>query len=92
MADSSPAEKQTLRCPACRALQKRQSQCRRCGADLSLLVRAHDRLIFLQYRYQQSLQTGETEQSDLLLAEIRELHPRTAQEIEQPEENPSTGK
>ena len=86
MLDSSPVEKQSLRCPACRALQQRQDQCRRCRADLSLVVRAYDRLLFLQHRYQQSLQLGEAKQSARLLAEIRQLHPQTAQAMEQPQQ------
>jgi hypothetical protein len=48
-----------------------------------LLVRAYDRLVFLQHRYQQSVDAGETEQAADLMAQIRWLHPKTAEEIEQ---------
>ncbi|MCO6453937.1 MAG: hypothetical protein J5I93_01370 [Pirellulaceae bacterium] len=51
MADTSGPEdnEQRLRCPACRAAQPWQDCCRRCQADLSLLVRA------LRYRRDQWL-------------------------------------
>lgn len=91
MSVSSPAEEQRRRCPACRAMQRRQFQCRRCGADLSLLARAYDRLLFLKNRYQQSLQAGEAMQSAYLLTEIRGLHPKTAQELEQAEGGKTRG-
>lgn len=37
-----------FQCPACRARQSLQNECRRCSADLSLLVAAHHRITFLQ--------------------------------------------
>jgi hypothetical protein len=86
MPNSSLAEQQRLRCPACRASQHWQDRCRRCNADLSLLVRAHRRLLCLRRRYRQALLTGETGQAARLLAEIRQLHPKTAHEMEQAEQ------
>jgi len=37
----------SFRCPVCRARQALQEDCRRCGADLRLVVRAHRRLAYL---------------------------------------------
>jgi len=44
---SDESQNPEFRCPACRARQPRQNQCRRCGADLSLLVRIHNRIDYL---------------------------------------------
>ena len=44
--DNSPAELK-FQCPACRAKQPLQNSCRRCGADLGLLAKAHRRVAWL---------------------------------------------
>lgn len=38
----------SLRCPVCRAVQPFNEQCRRCRADLSLVVAARRRLNFVR--------------------------------------------
>lgn len=83
MPDPSFTTNARIRCPACRASQKRQDQCRRCGADLRLLVRIRQHLDWLQHRYLQSLQTNHPWQAAALLAEIRQIDPTTARRIEQ---------
>ncbi|QDV40721.1 hypothetical protein Enr13x_05570 [Stieleria neptunia] len=43
-----------FRCPACRAKQPLQPVCRRCDADLSLLVRATEHVAALIARHEQA--------------------------------------
>ncbi|MCS7467425.1 hypothetical protein NZK35_12290 [Stieleria sp. ICT_E10.1] len=43
-----------LRCPACRAKQPLQPVCRRCDADLKLLVRALEHVAALVARHEQA--------------------------------------
>ncbi|WP_182864600.1 hypothetical protein [Stieleria mannarensis] len=43
-----------FRCPACRAKQPLQPVCRRCEADLQLLVRAIEHSAALAARYEQA--------------------------------------
>ena len=43
-----------FQCPACRARQSFQSECRRCGADLSLIVAARRRIAFIQEQLKQA--------------------------------------
>lgn len=42
--DASPR----FQCPVCRARQELQNECRRCGADLSLVVAARRRIGLIQ--------------------------------------------
>jgi hypothetical protein len=67
-----------LNCPVCRAKQAYQRECRRCGADLSLWIKALRSLHFAQ---QQVLQTGnqvESQRNDALNY-LRWLSPNAAQ-------------
>ena len=45
--DISSKAESNFRCPVCRAGQTLQNKCRRCKADLSLVVLAHQRVNFL---------------------------------------------
>ena len=56
MSDSDDHE---LRCPVCRAAQTPRPQCRRCGADLGLLVRALDAIRKTQQQLEQACQSGD---------------------------------
>jgi hypothetical protein len=42
------SDEPSFRCPVCRASQDLRDVCRRCQADLSLVVRAHRRLAWLR--------------------------------------------
>ena len=67
-----------LTCPVCRAKQGYQSACRRCGADLSLLIIALQSVQAAQQYIEQSLLTGEPH-IDAALAYLRWLSPSAAQ-------------
>jgi primosomal protein N' len=49
-----------FQCPACRARQALQDQCRRCGADLKLLARAKRHLTTLVNDLQSAIAQGDT--------------------------------
>jgi hypothetical protein len=55
---SEPADSE-LRCPVCRAAQTPQPQCRRCGADLALLVHALDAIRDAQQQLEQARRSGD---------------------------------
>lgn len=81
MADTSGPDdgEQRLRCPACRAGQPWQDSCRRCQADLSLLVRA------LRYRRDQwqacraALAAGDLPAARRSARQLLLLHPGPAE-------------
>ena len=52
-----------LKCPVCRARQKRQAECRRCGADLSLYVKALGSAELAQHQRQQARLSGDDERA-----------------------------
>ncbi|WP_010582037.1 hypothetical protein [Schlesneria paludicola] len=65
-----------FRCPVCRAAQTLRETCRRCQADLSLVVRAHRRLAYLkQQQRAQALARGDGQCDPQLAAELRWLAP-----------------
>ncbi len=66
-----------LTCPVCRAKQVYQSACRRCDADLSLLIKALRSLQAAQQHIEQSLLAGEPH-IDAALAYLRWLSPSAA--------------
>jgi len=47
-----------FRCPVCRARQPLQNSCRRCSADLSLVVTVRNRIGFVLSQLKQSLKTS----------------------------------
>lgn len=69
-----------LTCPICRAKQMYQSECRRCGADLSLFMKALRSVQAAQQHVEQSLLAGELH-VDVALAYLRWLSPSAAQVV-----------
>jgi hypothetical protein len=65
----------TFRCPVCRASQTLREECRRCQADLSLVVRARRRLSHLIMRRGEARSAGDDERSRQIDAELRWLAP-----------------
>ncbi|HEY4261803.1 MAG TPA: hypothetical protein VGM98_16650, partial [Schlesneria sp.] len=64
-----------FRCPVCRAAQTLREICRRCQADLSLVVRARRRLAYLRQQQEQALSAGDDRRVQQLVAELRWLAP-----------------
>jgi hypothetical protein len=76
MSDDVMADEPSFRCPACRARQPLREECRRCQADLSLMVRAHRRVHYLMCQQQQARATGDQQLDQGLAAELQLLAPR----------------
>jgi hypothetical protein len=64
-----------FRCPVCRAAQTLRETCRRCQADLSLVVRAHRRLAHLESLLANAEARGDAEQAKQIQSELRWLVP-----------------
>lgn len=64
-----------FRCPVCRAAQTLREVCRRCQADLSLVVRAHHRLAYLQEQRAHARASGDQERERQVAAELHWLAP-----------------
>lgn len=69
-----------LACPVCRAKQAYQTECRRCGADLSLLIKTLRSLQATQQHVDQSLLAGDPH-VEVALAYLRWLSPSRAQAV-----------
>jgi hypothetical protein len=69
-----------LNCPVCRAKQTSQSECRRCGADLSLLIKALRSVQAAQRQVEQAQRRGDADFEDAL-AYLRWLSPAAARAI-----------
>ena len=69
-----------LTCPVCRAKQAYQSECRRCGADLSLLIKTLRSVQAAKLHVEQSLLAGDPH-VDVALAYLRWLTPSRAQPV-----------
>lgn len=80
MSDSTGERR--LRCPACRAGQAWRAGCRRCGADLRLLVRALTRVAELEQQYHICVEDRRVEQAAKVIEELRALDPQRARELE----------
>lgn len=65
-----------FRCPACRAKQVPQVQCRRCGADLTLLVRAVAYVNRLRRQLADAIERGDERTEQITRAELRRIAPR----------------
>ena len=66
-----------FRCPVCRAAQILQDTCRRCQADLRLVVGAHRRWAYLQQQQQRTeTAPADDEYQERIAAELRWLAPR----------------
>lgn len=66
----------SFRCPVCRARQTLRDECRRCEADLRLVVRAHLRVAFLVAQRQQARTGGDRLNEQTIAAELELLAPR----------------
>ena len=64
-----------FRCPVCRARQALTDACRRCQADLRLVVRAHRRVAHLMSQQRQARVDGDRLLEQSLAAELRLLAP-----------------
>ncbi len=64
-----------FRCPVCRARQPLNQTCRRCQADLSLVVRSHRRLNYLIAQRDEARANGNREREETITEEIRWLLP-----------------
>ncbi len=64
-----------LRCPVCRALQPLQETCRRCAADLQLVILAHSRVTYLKNQLIQARTREDTKREQQLLTELHWLKP-----------------
>jgi len=64
-----------FRCPVCRAPQTLRACCRRCQADLALVVRAYRRVEFLKRQHELAQARSDHEQAADVLAELRWLKP-----------------
>jgi hypothetical protein len=64
-----------FRCPVCRASQTLRETCRRCHADLTLVVRAHRRLEYVNRQHARALAGGQSDRARLLAKEQRWLAP-----------------
>ncbi len=71
----SMSDEPSFRCPVCRATQTLRETCRRCQADLSLVVRAHRRLAYLKHLHAQTLANSDLESAEQFVAELRWLAP-----------------
>ncbi len=71
MSDDPP-----FRCPVCRASQSLSDTCRRCRADLKLVVSAYRRLAYIQRERDAVRSAGDNERERLILAELQWLSPR----------------
>lgn len=65
----------TFRCPVCRASQTLRETCRRCQADLSLIVRAHRRMEYVRRLQADSVAHGDLTQAQRCRAELQWLAP-----------------
>jgi hypothetical protein len=64
-----------FRCPVCRAAQPLQETCRRCQADLRLVVRVQRRLAYVEQQRAAALASGDEALHQQLAAELRWLAP-----------------
>jgi hypothetical protein len=65
-----------FQCPVCRAKQTLAGSCRRCKADLRLVMRAYRRLEYLRLQQERALADGDPQRAQVIAAEIRWLAPR----------------
>ena len=66
-----------FQCPVCRAKQALTATCRRCRADLSLVVKVQGRIAYLLDQCELACQHGDERAFSRLTAELRWLAPAT---------------
>lgn len=64
-----------FRCPVCRAAQTLRETCRRCQADLRLVVRAYARLDYVERQHAEAVSRGDVASERSLANELRWLAP-----------------
>lgn len=64
-----------FRCPVCRATQTLRETCRRCQADLRLVVRAHLRLGYVKRQQAEAILRGDSVRQQIIAGELRWLAP-----------------
>ena len=64
-----------FRCPVCKARQTLQPECRRCHADLSLVVKAHQRADHLYAALKEARQERDFSRQHQLTKELRLFAP-----------------
>lgn len=67
-----------FRCPVCRARQTLRDTCRRCQADLRLVVGVHRHIAYLKREREQARQIADGRRERCVAAELRWLAPRAA--------------
>lgn len=65
----------SFRCPVCRASQTLRESCRRCQADLRLVLRAQLRLAYVKRLHAEAIASGDSEREQALADELRWLAP-----------------
>ncbi|MEZ6128779.1 MAG: hypothetical protein R3C59_08865 [Planctomycetaceae bacterium] len=75
MSSSEFQDRLEFRCPVCRAKQELQPECRRCHADLTLVVRAHRRAEYLVAAGQQADERGDVQEQWRIREELKQLSP-----------------
>ena len=71
----SMSDEPAFRCPVCRANQSLRETCRRCGADLRLIVRSRRRLDYLLSERDKARAAGDREREEQIIRELRWLSP-----------------
>ena len=69
-----------FRCPVCRAKQPLQSQCRRCRADLRLVVRAHQCAARMRDDYERALRLDDRRMVQHIRQQLLLVAPRLLKE------------
>lgn len=64
-----------FRCPVCRASQILSDTCRRCRADLNLVVRVYRRLAYVKRERDEARSRGDNERVEVLMEELSWLSP-----------------
>ena len=67
---------ESFRCPVCRAKQPLQLACRRCKADLRLVVAARQRVLYVASVRDQARLSGDHNAYQRAVQELRLLAPR----------------
>jgi hypothetical protein len=65
-----------FRCPVCRATQPLSETCRRCQADLRLVMRARLRLAYVKRQRVEAIASGDRVREQIWSRELRWLAPR----------------
>lgn len=64
-----------ISCPVCRAKQTLRNTCRRCKADLSLVLRVYRRVEYLRLQQEQAIANNDQNRAQAISAELQWLAP-----------------